>query len=173
MPLSVTPGTLRAMVPLIRPASTPLFEISRAVPLLRVAIGLAPPRLMLTFVRATRTTGCGVGPVVVALSKAMLPLMVWPRMPRVTPTPSTRRYGPAGSTRLVTWPPTVTDELTGAAVLLMATARVPPRVTPGRLTAMLPPIRPATPVAVTTRKPLPLLRVTTPARSSPTPLSAR
>ena len=91
LPLRVTPGTLRAMAPLIRPASTPPFEISRAVPLLRVAIGLAPPRLMLTFVRATRTTGCGAGPVVVALSKAMSPRMVWPRTPRVTPTPSTRR----------------------------------------------------------------------------------
>ena len=81
-------------------------------------------------------------------SNAMLPLRLWPAMPRFTFNPSTRTYGPAWTFTLTVSPPTMNDSFTAAFVLLMDTESVPVRVTLGMLTLMVPLNWPAIPALV-------------------------
>lgn len=81
-------------------------------------------------------------PLVTAMSTTRLaPVPVWvmsksppsdtPATVRLTPVPVISRKGPAGTSRSTVVVPTVSESTTWVLVVLSATVKVPPRVTPG------------------------------------------
>src|SRR4051812_34358219 len=83
-------------------------------------------------------------------------------MRTVTPVPSRRRYGPATRSSRRSVEPTVRVSLTASGVVLTASDRPAPNVTPGTARARVPETRPATPVEPSTNMPEPLVSVAGP-----------
>ncbi len=147
----------------------------------------SPPRLRLTLlarmaIAVTSPPGCPGVVSVVTRSKAKSPDRATPATPRVTPMPSTRRYGPAGRSIVSGTPPTVIESLTAPLVVLIWSPNEPLNVTPGMLRATSAEMVPASPPVPGTvvpgvgpasagsmrMTPLPFDKVTTPPRSRPT-----
>ena len=163
VPVSETCGTVNATVPLTVPASPSGPTTSAAVPLL---IDRTPPRASDRWVTVTVTTvvsaadavpsGAPSEPSEVARSTDRSPVSTWPRIVRVRPLPSKRRYGPAGRFTATIVPPTVTLVATAAVVVFTASDSAPDRLTPaGSVTATVPDSRPASPAAEDTSRPVP------------------
>ena len=84
------------------------------------------------------------------------PVMLWPSTVSTSPVPSRRRYGPAGRSSVRVVSPSTTEVETAVVPVLTARLSAPLSEVPaGRVTAMVPLIRPATPLAPTTRRPDP------------------
>ena len=148
-PVTVTPGTVTAMVPPSWSAMPVEVSRMRPLPSVSVATGVVPAvSVSPTWLATTRTT---VAPAcVVERSKARSPVRVCPPRVRAAPSASTRTYGPAGRS------PTV------AAPVLRATRTVPtvrtePRPPPSVTRADR---RPEIPAADSTRVPATWSRVT-------------
>ena len=165
-PVSDTEGTARVMVPVIRPASPVGPSSSTAAPLVTESTGVAPPSARLTLLIARRTVwvsasgpvppGTPLAPYEVDRSTTRSPRRLWPSTVSTMPVPSKRTYGPALTSRATAVPPTSTLAVTGSVVVLTARVRAPVSVVPaGRVTTRVPEMRPATPAAVTSRRPLP------------------
>ncbi len=101
----------------------------------------------------------------VVFSNEKSPLIVWPRMASDSPTPSARRYGPAGRLSVMVEPPTVRVRLTAAACVLSETPIVPPKATPGIETETVPEMRPAMPEPPATSTPDPFVTVSEPSET--------
>ena len=86
-------------------------------------------------------------------SNAKFPESVCPSTLSVVLTPEIRRNGPAGRSRTIVWPPTLSCAVTGAAVVLTAMLNTPPKLTPGTVTRTVPLSWPATPAPVSSRAP--------------------
>ncbi len=169
--LSVTPGTLSATVPENDPAIPAGVMTRLPAPSETVSRSLVPsPMERRTPLRPTRTNVVPLGRV--KRSKATLPDNVWPAMVKLTPTPSTRTYGPAGSCSRMVLAPTVMLSSTAVVVVLTATANVPLKLTPATPSrATDADSEPATPLGVMRKKPVPSLTVRTPPRERPTRLA--
>ena len=171
-PLRATLGMATATVTLNRPAM-PAAVASR-LPCPLASCSSPPPSDSATFAMPTRTTTEPSS--VVRRSNTKSPRSDWPPMTTVRSSASTRRYGPAGSTRSMSCPATRSRSLTATPVVLTARLARAAMVTPGttRLTSAA--RRPAIPVGVRTKLPAPPVSSSTgvPAgpRSSVTPVAA-
>ena len=97
---------------------------------------------------------------VVICSNAKSPLRVWPSRLICRPNPSTRTYGPAGSSTSTVVPARVKLLLTAWAVLLMRRLKLPTKVTPGTLIPIVPDNWPAKPAEVRSNAPSPFVTET-------------
>ena len=124
------------------------------------------PKLNETSVPTTRTTLTALARVI--CSKAKFPRKVWPASLKSRSARSTRRYGPAGTSRLTVFTPTVIISLTAAVVVFTDTAKVPLkfRSSDGAVATVALNV-PARPASVTTKLPMPLVAVSSAVLPSP------
>ena len=173
VPFRLTPvGSATVTSPLSEPAMPALVANSSPVPAMMVAPVAAVPSVTLTLVAAIDTAEPPPGNVVASTARDAWKVCVPPNRLTVTPSSSTRTYGPAGRSTGVPWPATVTEW--GAVVVLTSTVSVPPlMVTPATVVVTWALTLPAMPPAVTTNVPLPPVTDTSPEPSeSDTPLAA-
>ena len=94
--------------------------------------------------------------VFVACSKTKSPDSRWEPITSVTPTPSMRRYGPAGRSSVTVSVPTVKESLTAASVVLVWIVKSPWKSNPLTPTMANRPLTwPATPAGDRTNRPVP------------------
>ena len=104
----------------------------------------------------------------VICSKAKLPRKVCPATFNSMPVPSTRRYGPDGTSSFTVLVPTVIVSLTAALVVFTETANVPLKVAPSDVAVVTVARKvPARPADVATKLPVPLATVTSGVLPSP------
>ncbi len=139
VPTISMPGMFSATVPLTLPESPVAATVRLPVPLVSRTKSVVPlPKAAVRLLIWTWT----VPPA--SFSKTRSAVTLWPATVSRSPVPEIRRYGPAGSESEVGTPSTVTLAETAMSAVLMATPRVPVRLTPlPAMSAIVPRIVPA------------------------------
>ncbi len=138
--------------------------------MVRLTIGVLPA-VKVRLALLMPTTVEVVAPVVVCWM-AKSPVSVCPRTDSVTPVPEICTNGPARTLIVKLTLSIGSTSSTAAGVVLMATPKVPPKVTPGTLAATVPLNMPATPAPVEIRAPWPPVSITAPPPSDSVTLLA-
>ena len=128
LPSTVMPGSFTSISAESSPASPAEVIRKLPVPALTTTKSVVPsPRCSSTPLAAILMTFWPGA--LVTCSNEKLPVNVWPAMDRLIFVPSTRTYGPFGSTRLMGG--TLNSSLTALPVLLIASEKFPANCTPG------------------------------------------